>query len=167
MWPVKLWHGINVKMQPALVDIKMWKENVHVRIGEIRYYRGTQMWRRRMKSPLCPVFIFQGLKYISWPNSNLQPTFFIPCSLVPTPNSSLSTRSTQTPCINRKPFWPLLLEPELLLAVSVPGLQRGRDVCTFSLKGKIYKLGEIWTFSPSSSYKNPLVYQHKMEIWIW
>lgn len=154
-------------MQPALVDVKVWKENVHVRIGEIRYYRWTQMWLRMMKSPYVQFLFFKDWSTFLGQTLICSPPFFIPCTLVPTPNSSLSTLSTQTPCINSKPFWPLLLEPELLIAVSVTELKRGRDMCTFSLKGKICKLGEIWTFSPSSSYKNPLVCQHKTEIWIW
>lgn len=80
--------------------------------------------------PMCPVFVFQGLNYVSWPDSNLQATLFIPPSRTPTPCPSLSTLQT----VNRP-------GPALLLAAPVPEL-RGGDMCSLSLRRKISMLGE-------------------------
>lgn len=87
MWQIKLWHIINFKMQPYFVDGK----NVHFKVGEIWDYRSTQTGFSMLKSPFVQFLFFQGLSYASWPNSNLQSTFFIPPSWTPTPCPSLST----------------------------------------------------------------------------
>lgn len=57
MRPIKLWHIINFKLQPGFVDIKIWKENEHFRIGEILRYRLTQIWISMLKIPKHQVFV--------------------------------------------------------------------------------------------------------------
>ena len=84
MWPIKLWRTINFKRQPDFVEVKNVKRKCALRVGEIWYYRFTQIWLSMLKSPYVK-FVFQGLNYVSWPNSNLRSTFFIPSSLIPHP----------------------------------------------------------------------------------